>query len=855
MTGLKIRLNTQTFHFNRLVFILFSICVSFRIIAAQQQDFTIEPVPNWTSSIELKEYNNPLEKEAISGVFCLLFDVEINSGTRERFIHIANKFVSSSGVEANSRLSFSFDPAYQQLILHKIVIHRGNEVLDQLDPSKIRVIQQEKDLDRLIYNGAKMAFLFLEDVRVGDWVEYAYTIRGRNPIEKGHFFDAMQLRWPFPIQTKNCRLLWPLTNQPLWVQLCIEVQKNRKVTDRSYEYYWHWKNRPGQEMEDFIPPTTVQYAYVHFSDFETWTDVANWARKSFQSETVSEELRQKAMAWRNEKITDEQRVVKALQFVQDDIRYLGIENGVNSHQPTDPSVVFAHGYGDCKDKALLFCTILRFFDVDAVPVLVSSTLRRGIKGLIPTPLHFDHVLVQVVLNGKTNYVDTTRPFQRGLLDRRFVDPFDDGLPVEENSPGLIAVSTTNGLPQSIVDENFDVSTNGATKLIVTDTFKGRDADFTRQGLASVSRDSLGKNFLDYYKKYYANIVATKAPEIYDDTELNRIQIIGHYFITNVWKPAAQTNYISCEFVFPGIMSRLFVPTKKERKCPLAVPYPENFTHRIQIETHEPWRIFPVEKKIQTKAFLFSSRTACTNNRVTIVNQLLTFNYGITAAEVPEYLAAVDQIPHFLSLPITKPIRGTGQGGSPNWSIWTGAVFYSIILLIAAIVVYRYKPKSPQISLPCDPKLTGLGGWLILLGFGLIVSILMRIGHLIKTSPVYSVQNWRAYTDSANAAYDALIAPLLLYELFLQLTLLFFGILLIVLFFQKRRIFPALLIVFLSLHFIGVTLEDGLWQTRHVKGVLTNATTAIPHIGQTLLPLVIWGLYLTRSKRVKLTFQN
>jgi hypothetical protein len=859
MPSIKIRLNTQIFHFKRLVFfILLSFYADFRVIAAQQQDITIEPAPNWTSSIDVKEYDNPLEKEANSGVFCLLFDVEINGGTQERFFHFANKFLTSSGVENNSRLSFNFDPSYQQLVLHKIVIHRRDEVLDQLDLSKIRVIQQEKELDRQIYNGAKTAFLFLEDVQVGDWVEYAYTIRGRNPIENGHFFDSMQLRWAFPIQTENYRLLWPQTNQPLWLQLCGSDSKNRKITDQSYEYYWHWENRSGQEVEDFVPLGTVQYALVHFSDFRTWTDVANWAGKSFEPTNVSEELYQKAMAWRDEKITDEQRVVKALQFVQDDIRYLGIENGVNSHQPTDPSVVFARGYGDCKDKALLFCTILRFFDVDAVPVLVSTSFRQGIKGFIPTPLPFDHVIVQVVLDGKTHYVDTTRSFQRGLLDRRFVELYGEGLPLEENSPGLINVSTASaGLPQSIIDENFDVSTNGATELTVTNTYKGRDADFTRQGLASESQDSLDKNLLTYYEKYYADVVTTKASEIHDDTDLNKIQIIGHYFIPNVWKPAAQTNFITCEFASPGILSRLFIPAKKDRKWPLAVLCPEDFTHRIQIETHEPWRIIPVEKKIQTKAFLYYDKMACTNNQITIVSQLLTFNYGIAVSDMPEYLAAVDQIPHYLGLSITKPIPGTGQDDSPNWSIWMGAFFYSVILLIAATMIYRYKPKShPEIPLQFDPKLKGLGGWLILLGIGLIIGILAHIGVLIKTSHAYSVQNWRAYTDPANAAYNALTAPLLLFELFTQLTFLFFGILLVMLFFQKRRIFPILLIIYLSFQFIAVTLDQGLAQTLKVKGVITNThATPIPPVGQTLAPLIIWSLYLTRSKRVKLTFQN
>jgi len=845
-------------HLSALVFVLFAVN-GFRVLAAQQQEFSIEPIPDWTTSAEIKEYNNPLEKQATAGVFCLLFDVEINGATRERFFHVAEKFISSVGVEANSRISFAFDPSYQQLVIHKIVVHRGDQVLDQLDPNKIRVIQQEKELDRLIYNGAKTALLFLEDVRVGDWVEFAYTVRGRNPVEAGHFFDTIQLRYPFPIQFENYRLLWPRSNQPLWVQICGDAPKNQKVTDQFHEYAWHWENRRGEQIEDFVPASTLQYTCVHFSDYKTWVDVANWAGKSFHREKVTEELYRKIMRMRDDNATDEQRVLKALQFVQDDIRYLGIENGINSHQPTDPSVVFARGYGDCKDKALLLCTILKFFErTEASPVLVSSRFQGGARTFIATPLIFDHAIVRIVLNGRTNYVDVTRSFQRGPLDRRFVDNFGAGVLVDENSPGLIPIPPTNaGLPKTMIEENFDVSTNGATALVVTSTFEGRDADSIRQRRASVSQDSIEENLLTFYKRYYEGIISTARPITHDAEEFDRIQVVRRYLIPNIWKPAPQTNFIACKFVSYGIFDRLYIPEKRERKWPLAVLFPENFIHTIRIETHEPWQIMPKEKKIQTKALLFHNRTTCTNNQIELTCQILPLNSGVPAADMPEYWAALDEIPHFLDLTITKPIAGIGRNDSPNWTLWIAGISYSIVLLIAAIVVYRHKPKSrPEYCMPLNLNLAGLGGWLIVLGIGLIAAPFAGVHALLKTGAVYSISNWRAITDPASSGYDPMLAPILLCELFSRLTLLVFSILLVVLFFQKKRIFRTVLIVYLSFQFIASTVDEVLVETRNVKKVTTNVRPgAAPFLGQTLLPLVIWGLYVSRSKRVKTTFLN
>jgi hypothetical protein len=678
-------------------------------------------------------------------------------------------------------------------------------------------------------------------------------------VEAGHFYDCLQLRCPFPIQTENYRLLWPRTNQPLRAQISEGVPRNWTTAGQNYEYHWHWENRPGQPADDFIPISTMPYPMAYFSDFRSWADVADWASKSFEPTNCSDELLEKVLAWRDEKVFNEQRVIEAVQFVQDDIRYLGIENGVSSREATDPSIVFARGYGDCKDKALLLCTILRLFDnVDATPVLVSTTFRKGIEIFNPNPLVFDHAIVQIILDGKTNYVDATRSFQRGPLARRFIDLFGAGLPLTVDTPGLITIPpTNNGLPRTTLDENFDVLPSGAAELDATNTLEGRDADSLRRDLAMLSRDTVADNLLDNYKKYYSEVSTTKAPKIFDDNNADVIRIVAHYYIPNIWKPAQQTNFITCAFDSPGILSRLFIPAKRDRTMPLAVLFPINFIHHIYIETHEAWRVTPADEKIQTKSFLFHSKTYVTNDQVRVINQLLTLSDRVEPPDLPEYFADVDRISQLLGLAVTKPVLGAPeQGDSLNWSIWMAAIFFTIILIIVAVAIYRYKPgSSPDLS-PPDPHLNGLGGWLILLGLSLIVSVLWRVHILIKTSAVFSLQNWHAYTDPTSATYNSMAAPVLLYELFTQLATIVFLILVLVFFFQKRKMFPALFIIFLSVQFVTIALDHVL-----AKGLRFNGTVAGGHaspvqsIPQLLFPIIIWGLYFRRSKRVKSTFRN
>ena len=69
--------------------------------------------------------------------------------------------------------------------------------------------------------------------------------------------------------------------------------------------------------------------------------------------------------------------MKALaQFVQHDVRYVAIELGIGGWQPHSASDIFAHRYGDCKDKATLLSSMLEP-DWDRV-FLCSHQLRAGL---------------------------------------------------------------------------------------------------------------------------------------------------------------------------------------------------------------------------------------------------------------------------------------------------------------------------------------------------------------------------------------------------------------------------------------------------------------------------------------------
>src|SRR6266567_2925608 len=142
--------------------------------------------PAWVLSTESPSSVSPTAEKTDPGVVWLLSDNQINVETKERYSRQCYQITSQEGVQRWAQIAFHYDPDYETLDFHFITVRRDGVTTDRLALDKIKTLQQERDLDRFQYNGQLTALVLLEDIRVGDVVDYAVTCRGRNPIYDDH---------------------------------------------------------------------------------------------------------------------------------------------------------------------------------------------------------------------------------------------------------------------------------------------------------------------------------------------------------------------------------------------------------------------------------------------------------------------------------------------------------------------------------------------------------------------------------------------------------------------------------------------------------------------------------------------
>ena len=629
-----------TLVFRRIFYVgfLLAVIASHPTQAAETAAPRVAPPSSWVKPQFFNQQASPSLLDAGSDEHVLLLERQINAHENETFVHCMRQILTVAGVQKEANLTIDFNPGYQSLTLHWVRLWRGAQHLERLDTNQVKVVQPEREMTDYILNGKKSAILVLDDVRVGDVLDYAYSVKGENPVFSGHFYAEVPVQLDQPAERLFTRVLWPNGHRLYAKAHGCSVQPTVVSGKDTMEYDWDLRQMPGITLEDSVPVWYDPEPWVQLSDFKTWAEVNQWALALFKtSPTISPDLARQIAAWKQ--IPErEGQILAALRFVQDDVRYFGIEIGSSTVKPGDPSTVFTRRFGDCKDKSLLFVTILRALGIEAYPVLVNSTLRRGIADWQPSDGAFDHCIAVARYDDQTYWLDPTMNNQRGLLAAHYLPAYDYGLVISPYTTTLTPIPHTTGLPQTTISEYFVLrGANQPAELKVVTVADGRDAESLRDLFASKKRSDVEKLFTHFYADLYPGIKMASPVVMEDDAQQNKVQTTEFYSIDNIWGSPDKSGKYSCEFYASHIADLLRKPSDTDRKLPLGISYPEHLFLHTEVTLPQAWPAGSEKKTVDDPAFSFRKASLCSGNRLVMEYDYNSLADWVSSDRVGEYI--------------------------------------------------------------------------------------------------------------------------------------------------------------------------------------------------------------------------
>ncbi len=570
---------------------------------AKSAAYTVGAAPDWVTPVPPR-LTARKDGGAVNGVEALLSDVQerIDATGRTTFRHFANRATTSKGISSVAGISTVFDPTYQSLVLHRVDIIRDGRAIDKLKTADIRVLQREEELESQLYDGNQTVNVAIDDVRVGDIVEYAYSISGMNPVFQNLAASGSYLQWGVPVDRVFLRLLVPSTRKLVIRELNMTTRAVVTEANGYREHRWDQASVPALIVEKNAPADYDPYAQVDWSEFSDWAAVSAWAVPLYTPPSkVGADLKRVIEQIRTTHTSADARLLAVLRVVQRDIRYLGIEVGPGSHAPTHPDVVFKRRFGDCKDKAMLVLTMLAALGIDAHAALVNS--QASLKAdAIAAPHGFNHVIVRVTIDKTHYWLDPTMGEQQGDLAHIYQPDYGLALVLHSTTRGLSAMAPRSQ-GRTVVSNVIDASKgfNTPASLQVTTVYTGLMAQRMRDRTAAKDLKEKAKEYLDYYARTYPSISEAAPLAIKDDARTNTFTMTESYSIKEFWASTKGGKRLEATFG-SDVDSRLTVPETLSRKAPLAVSQPDEMDETFELLLPENWEIEADKLQVSDPAF-------------------------------------------------------------------------------------------------------------------------------------------------------------------------------------------------------------------------------------------------------------
>lgn len=841
---------------------------------AKARQYGLSPSPHWVQPITVKA-DGRLPPNLKDGTAYLLVDRQfrVQDGWSE-YQRYVTRVVNPAGVEAASQLTIDFDPQLDHLTLHAVTVRRGAQVIDELRHGRIEVLQRESELEQGLLDGSLTFHLLMSDVRVGDTIDESYTIEHHDPALGDRFFERVATRWGDPVVRSRLRVLIPEA-APLSVA---GTEPSAPVTYRKGGWQvleWNWSALPAVVADDGAPSWYVQHPAIQFSQFHDWGEVVRSTLPLFSFDARDPDLAAMSEHLKSSAKTQSGRALAALRFVQERIRYTGLELGSGAFRPRSPAEVLHSRYGDCKDKALLAVALLRAMGIDAAPALVSTRWEGHLGEQLPGPGDFDHAVVRLRLAGRTYWIDVTETAQGGVLET--LDQADEGkaLVIAQGVTGLEPIPReVPSQPLVTATAVFDLraGSNAEGSYIISTVYHGSAADDMRRKLRRTSAADLGDGYLNYYKGRYPGVRALGPPIIHDDPLTNAITVNEAYRIAHPFE-SRNDGRRRFEVDSEVIDDHVRAPEQPARKAPLSLDYPVNVAEKIAIRLPGYFPIKDDVVKIDHATFHYESRVTHDGNDVQFDSQYSTLTDEVPRDQLEGFLDKLDEVRQDDSLVFTTTGHASNGGAeTPVDQVTAKAAALSkyrvaadsdaaiavpsLLTIVVSLAfgiwsgwrAFRYDP-TPEQAEANAPR--GIRGLLLLPATGVALSPIailvlladwvklshLRVWHMLPWIGTTSYQPWRYY------AYLALLAAICV-----QLV---GSLVSAILFFRKRSSAPAVVVALIWLGWL-ITLGLGLFDA--ALGVRNYSIIRV--VGTACMQIFIlgaWSLYLFGSRRVKATF--
>lgn len=451
------------------------------------------PAPDWAKPTELL----PVPPDGAGLLFFRSQDVVVHLDEKGQahYTGYRIKILHPNALPVGN-LSISWNPASGAPVVHAIKVYRDSKVIDLSTTTTFEILRREDQLEAAMLDGTLTAVARLADLRVGDELEFAHTVR-HDDRTLGNV-DSGILFLPGSTAPGRYRLAlnWIAGQQPR-VKMTDDMKAVAQTAAQAIEFRFDSPKNLSPAKD--APPRYNWARIVEFTDYPEWASISKRFAPLYSkaaSLPANSPLKKEASRIAESYKTPLERASAALKLVQQDVRYIYVGLDGGNFTPASAEETWQRRYGDCKGKTALLLALLNELGIEAQPVMANNNgIDDGLDDRLPNPGIFDHVLVRANIEGKSYFLDGTmppvaRPSVEPVLPYRWILPLtSEGSTIERlewNPPNV---------PDEITLYEIDAREGFTEPAKITKTTIARGLEGLRQQaqLSSVTPEELINN--------------------------------------------------------------------------------------------------------------------------------------------------------------------------------------------------------------------------------------------------------------------------------------------------------------------------------------------------------------------------
>jgi tetratricopeptide (TPR) repeat protein/transglutaminase-like putative cysteine protease len=351
------------------------------------------------------------------------FDESFTFDEAGRLTHVGHyiyKVLTSNGAEGWDTLSVGWDPWHEMRPVIRARVIEPDYSEHNLDPGAITE-EPARGGDYKTYGDGKRLRAPLPAIGPGAVVEEEFLERETEPFfPPGRVGRAFFGHEQVPLAHSSAVFEAP-SSLPLRIEARLlpgVIPKRAEVNGLVTITYEIGSLEAVESHDANLPSDVYLFPEIDYSTGASWQALATEYSKIVDSKAKADSVQSIVEGLISGKSTQTEKMAAIVDYVDQQVRYTGIEFGEAAIMPHSPAETLALKYGDCKDKATLLVAMLRAAGIPSYVALLNAGSRLDVPAELPGMGLFDHAIVYVPGNPAVHpsvaalWIDATDQYAR-----------------------------------------------------------------------------------------------------------------------------------------------------------------------------------------------------------------------------------------------------------------------------------------------------------------------------------------------------------------------------------------------------------------------------------------------------------